>query len=68
MKLIEVNPFANPPSYEKLVGIDNIYSRRINLQHRLVYQVYSELGVVIIIRMWTHYEKKLLSNIVLVAK
>jgi Txe/YoeB family toxin of toxin-antitoxin system len=56
LELIEDNPFSNPPSYEKLVGVENTYSRRINLQHRLVYQVYSELGVVKIIRMWTHYE------------
>ena len=56
LELIEDNPFTNPPSYEKLVGVENTYSRRINLQHRLVYQVYSELDVVKIVRMWTHYE------------
>ncbi|MBQ9520135.1 MAG: Txe/YoeB family addiction module toxin [Acholeplasmatales bacterium] len=56
LELIEENPFTNPPSYEKLIGIENTYSRRINIQHRLVYQVYTDLGIVKIIRMWTHYE------------
>jgi len=59
-KLIEVvkeNPFQNPPSYEKLVGdLTGAYSRRINIQHRLVYQVYEKEKIVKIIRMWTHYE------------
>ena len=57
LELIENNPFTNPPSYEKLVGIENTYSRRINIQHRLVYQVLSDINTVKIIRMWTHYEK-----------
>ena len=56
LQLIEVNPFANPPSYEKLVGFENVYSRRINIQHRLVYQVFTDIDVIKIIRMWTHYE------------
>ncbi len=56
LELIEVNPFTNPPSYEKLVGIENTYSRRINIQHRLVYQVLTDINTVKIIRMWTHYE------------
>ena len=56
LELIEINPFTNPPSYEKLVGIDNIYSRRINIQHRFVYQVLADINTVKIIRMWTHYE------------
>lgn len=59
-KLLEVineNPFQNPPSYEKLVGdLTGAYSRRINIQHRLVYQVYEKEKIVKIIRMWTHYE------------
>lgn len=59
-KLIEVvkeNSFQNPPSYEKLVGdLTGAYSRRINIQHRLVYQVYEEEKIIKIIRMWTHYE------------
>ncbi len=59
-KLIEVvqeNPFQNPPPYEKLVGdLAGAYSRRINIQHRLVYQVHEEEKRVKIIRMWTHYE------------
>ncbi len=64
--LIRENPFQNPPRYEKLVGkLDGILSRRINIQHRLVYQVdetsFIENGVkyhgtIKIIRMWTHYE------------
>lgn len=59
-KLIEVlkeNPFQNPPPYEKLVGdLKTAYSRRINIQHRLVYQVYEEEKTVKIISMWSHYE------------
>ena len=51
------NPFQNPPAYEKLVGdLAGAYSRRINIQHRLVYQVIKEEKVVKIIRFWTHYE------------
>jgi len=59
-KILEIlieNPFQNPPSYEKLIGdLSGSYSRRINIQHRLVYQVYETERVVKIIRMWTHYE------------
>jgi toxin YoeB len=51
------DPFENPPSYEKLVGdLQGAYSRRINLQHRLVYDVFSEEKMVRILKMWTHYE------------
>ena len=51
LELIEENPFQNPPSYEKLIGFDSVYSRRINIQHRLVYQVYEDKQIVKIIRM-----------------
>lgn len=64
--LIRENPYQNPPRYEKLVGkLDGIISRRINIQHRLVYQVYESpftegdieyCGTIKIIRMWTHYD------------
>ena len=64
--IIRENPYQIPPRYEKLVGnLDGIISRRINIQHRLVYQVYEETfvedgieyeGIIKIIRMWTHYE------------
>ena len=55
--LISKNPYETPPSYEKLKGdLDGLISRRINIQHRLVYQVYEEEKVVKIISMWTHYE------------
>lgn len=55
--ILEENPYQTPPSYEKLVGdLDGAYSRRINQQHRLIYQIYEELKIVKIIRMWTHYE------------
>ena len=54
--LLEDNPFTSPPSYEKLLGFENVYSRRINVQHRLVYEVRKEEQKVVIIRMWTHYE------------
>ena len=51
------DPFANPPRYEKLVGdLAGCYSRRINIQHRLVYEVLPDDGVVHVLRMWTHYE------------
>ena len=59
-KLLEIlseNPFQNPPSYEKLLGdLSGAYSRRINIQHRLVYQVYKAEKVIKVIRLWTHYE------------
>lgn len=57
LALIETNPFSKPPSYEKLLGLESVYSRRINIQHRLIYQVYEEEKTIKIIRMWTHYEK-----------
>ena len=56
--LLRVNPFQNPPPYEKLVGdLNGAYSRRINVQHRLVYQVYEEEQTVKILSLWTHYER-----------
>jgi Txe/YoeB family toxin of toxin-antitoxin system len=55
--LLEKNPFAVPPRYEKLVGdFHGCYSRRINIQHRLIYQVIEEAKVVKILAMWFHYE------------
>ena len=51
LELLEVNPYTNLPSYEKLIGIENTYSRRINVQHRLVYQVYDNKKIIKIIRM-----------------
>lgn len=57
LSILEHDPFQNPPSYEKLVGdLQGAYSRRINIQHRLVYQVIPNAKTVKIIRMWTHYE------------
>jgi Txe/YoeB family toxin of toxin-antitoxin system len=57
LAVMAVNPFHNPPPYEKLVGdLAGAYSRRINIQHRLVYQVYEKEQAVKIIRLWTHYE------------
>lgn len=51
------DPFQNPPPFEKLVGdLDGAYSRRINIQHRLVYEVFRKERVVRVLRMWTHYE------------
>jgi Txe/YoeB family toxin of toxin-antitoxin system len=59
-KLLEIlseDPFRNPPPYEKLVGdLAGAVSRRINIQHRLVYQVLEDIRTVKVIRMWTHYE------------
>ena len=54
--LLSRNPFETPPTYEKLIGFENVYSRRINVHHRLVYEVRKNENVVVIIRMWTHYE------------
>jgi Txe/YoeB family toxin of toxin-antitoxin system len=57
LELIAEDPFATPPRYEKLVGdLAGCYSRRINIQHRLVYVVLPDEGVVHILRMWTHYD------------
>ena len=66
VELLKKDPYQNPPRFEKLVGkLDGIFSRRINIQHRLVYKVYEESmiengveyqGIVKVIRMWTHYE------------
>ena len=57
LDIIKENPFIEYPPYEKLVGIlEGAYSRRINIQHRLVYQVIEEEKIVKVIRMWTHYE------------
>ena len=55
--ILEKNPFQNPPPYEKLIGdLNGFYSRRINIQHRLVYQVYKQDQTIKVVRMWTHYE------------
>ena len=57
LDIIAKNPFQNPPPYEKLVGdLVGAYSRRINIQQRLVYQVYEAERSVKVLRMWTHYE------------
>ena len=57
IEILQENPFQTPPSYEKLTGdLNGAYSRRINIQHRLVYQVYEQEKVVKIISMWTHYQ------------
>ena len=57
LQLLSEDPFQTPPAYEKLVGnLRGFYSRRINIQHRLVYDVVSEKKVVHVLRMWTHYE------------
>lgn len=57
ISILEKNPFQNPPPYEKLVGdLTGAYSRRINIQHRIVYQVLTKEKTVKVIRLWTHYE------------
>ncbi|MFZ3209640.1 MAG: Txe/YoeB family addiction module toxin [Geobacteraceae bacterium] len=57
LEILKENPFKNPPPYEKLVGdLSGAYSRRINIQHRLVYQVLEDIKTVKVIRIWTHYE------------
>ncbi len=57
LAVIKENPFQNPPPHEKLVGdLAGTYSRRINIQHRLVYQVLEDVQTVKVLRMWSHYE------------
>lgn len=57
LNILRENPFQNPPPYEKLVGdLSGAYSRRINIQHRLVYQVIDDQHTVKVLRMWSHYE------------
>lgn len=57
LKILQENPYQKPPPYEKLVGdLAEAFSRRINIQHRLIYQIIEEQKTVKIIRMWTHYE------------
>jgi Txe/YoeB family toxin of toxin-antitoxin system len=57
LTILARDPFQNPPSYEKLVGdLAGSYSRRINVQHRLVYEVFIKERVVRVLRMWSHYE------------
>ncbi|MEQ1767036.1 MAG: Txe/YoeB family addiction module toxin [Methylotenera sp.] len=57
LEIIAENPFQNPPPYEKLIGdLAGAYSRRINIQHRLVYQVLEDEKIVKVLRLWTHYE------------
>jgi toxin YoeB len=57
LAILTENPYQNPPPYEKLIGdLAGAYSRRINIQHRLVYQIFDRERIVKIIRLWTHYE------------
>ena len=57
LEILKTNPYQKPPPYEKLVGdLSGAYSRRINIQHRLVYQILESKSIVKVIRMWTHYE------------
>ena len=57
LDVLAQDPFQNPPPYEKLVGdLEGAYSRRINIQHRLVYEVFKKGRIVRVLRMWTHYE------------
>ncbi len=57
LDVLRADPFQNPPPYEKLMGdLSGAYSRRINIQHRLIYQVLKDIHTVKIIRLWTHYE------------
>jgi len=55
--ILRQNPFQNPPPYEKLVGdLESVFSRRINIQHRLIYQTNEREKTIRVLRMWTHYE------------
>ena len=56
-EILKENPYKNPPPYEKLIGdLTGAHSRRINIQHRVVYQILDDIKTVKVIRMWTHYE------------
>ncbi|HIT33485.1 MAG TPA: Txe/YoeB family addiction module toxin [Candidatus Faecousia intestinigallinarum] len=58
LEILRENPYQTPPIYEKLIGdLQGLYSRRINIQHRLVYQIFEEEKTVKIISIWTHYER-----------
>ena len=58
LNVLSVNPYQIPPSYEKLVGnLKGYYSRRINIQLRVVYRVFDDMKIVVVHAMWTHYEK-----------
>ena len=57
LDILELDPLQDPPPYEKLVGdLKGAYSRRINIQHRLVYEVFRKEKIVRVLRMWTHYD------------
>jgi len=57
IEILKQNPYKTPPPYEKLVGdLSGAYSRRLNIQHRIVYQILNDDKIVKVIRMWTHYE------------
>jgi Txe/YoeB family toxin of toxin-antitoxin system len=57
LAILAKDPFQNPPPFEKLVGdLAGAYSRRVNIQHRIVYEVFAEVRIVRVLRMWTHYE------------
>ncbi|MBE0640085.1 MAG: Txe/YoeB family addiction module toxin [Bacteroidales bacterium] len=57
LEILQENPFKTPPPFEKLVGnLSGFYSRRINIRHRLVYEVFEDIKTVRVLRMWTHYD------------
>jgi len=57
LEIIKIDPYQTPPTYERLSGdLKGAYSRRINIQHRLVYQIIEDVATIKVLRMWTHYE------------
>ena len=57
LEIMKIDPYTNPPPFERLIGdLDGVYSRRINIQHRLVYEIFTAERTVRILRMWSHYE------------
>ena len=56
LAIIAQDPYASPPNFEKLYGFENVYSRRINIKHRLVYEVFKELKIIKVISLWGHYD------------
>lgn len=56
INIIKQNPYQNPPSFEKLIGFDSVYSRRINIKHRLIYKIDNNKKIIYILSLWSHYE------------
>lgn len=56
INIIKQNPYQSPPCFEKLIGFDNVYSRRLNIKHRLIYKIDNNQKIIYILSFWSHYE------------